>query len=356
LAITGSHGQLIAALIGLTAKRGEVHLPLASWGAGTRRFATLAIAEQNQGEAPVTLVDEVERGLEPYRQRLLMASLQASSSQVFVTTHSPSIISASSKANIWHIDHTGRIGSLGAVEISKFRESDPEMFLSRLSIVVEGSTEVGFIEALLGRALGTPLQQYGIYLTDGGGHESTLSLLEALSKGGLSFAGFADNEQKYPDRWNELKRKLDNLLFRWEKGCVETNVIQLIPDGKLEALIIDPEAQKTGSRLRTLADRLGIEGPAKDFSTIQRKAGPNLKAIIIAAATGETLEHETDPEKKKEYKAHGQQWFKSMKGGRELFNKVVDFGTWPLLKAPLMEFCNAVRKAVKLDDTLDIGQ
>jgi putative ATP-dependent endonuclease of OLD family len=354
LGITGSHGQSIAALIGLTAKRGEVHLPLASWGSGTRRFATLAIAEQNQGEAPVTLVDEVERGLEPYRQRLLMESLQAGSSQVFVTTHSPSIISASSKARIWHIDHTGAIGSVGTSEISKFRESDPEMFLSRLSIVVEGSTEAGFVRALLGRILETPFQQHGIYLTDGGGHESTLCLLEALSKGGLRFAGFADNEQKHPERWAALRGKLGDLLFRWETGCVETNVIELIPDEKLQALVSDPEGLKTGSRLRTLADRLGIEGSTKDFPTIQQKAGPKLKAVITAAAIGETLEVENDPAKKKEYKAHGQVWFKSINGGRELFDKAINFGTWPLLKARLMGFCNAVRKAIKLDEILDI--
>lgn len=61
LAITGGQGLSITALIGLTAKREGVQLPLASWGSGTRRFAALAIAEQNQGEAPITLVDEVER-------------------------------------------------------------------------------------------------------------------------------------------------------------------------------------------------------------------------------------------------------------------------------------------------------
>ncbi len=67
----GGQGLSITALIGLTAQREGVQLPLASWGSGTRRFAALAIAEQNQGEAPITLVDEVERGLEPYRQRAL---------------------------------------------------------------------------------------------------------------------------------------------------------------------------------------------------------------------------------------------------------------------------------------------
>jgi len=63
LAITGGQGPSIASLVGLTADRVGIQLPLANWGAGTRRLSALAIAEQNQGEAPIMIVDEVERGL-----------------------------------------------------------------------------------------------------------------------------------------------------------------------------------------------------------------------------------------------------------------------------------------------------
>lgn len=45
-------------MVGLTAIRGEVALPLSSWGAGTRRLAALAITEQNQSEVPITVVDK----------------------------------------------------------------------------------------------------------------------------------------------------------------------------------------------------------------------------------------------------------------------------------------------------------
>ena len=94
LSITGGPGPSIASLIGLTAAREGVQLPLAMWGAGTRRLSALAIAEQKQGDAPITLVDEIERGLEPYRQRALTARLQKSQSQVFATTHSPFVLAA----------------------------------------------------------------------------------------------------------------------------------------------------------------------------------------------------------------------------------------------------------------------
>jgi putative ATP-dependent endonuclease of OLD family len=355
LAITGGQGLSITALIGLTANRtasdrDDVQLPLASWGAGTRRIATLAIAEQNQGEAPITLVDEIERGLEPYRQRSLMNQLQEGRSQVFVTTHSLPAISAASKAAIWYVDQGGIIGSLEADKIAVHRKNDPETFLARLAIVAEGVTELGFVTTLLERALGSSLQQYGIHVSEGGGHETTLILLEALSKGGLRFGGFADNEGKYPTRWKSVEDKLEKLLFRWISGCVEENIINALPDDNLEALIIDPLEEKTGARLRTLADRLRVTD--KDFQTIKAEAGANLKALIIAAATGSV-----PPDKqseRKQYQAHGQMWFKTVRGGGELAEKMFSLGAWPAFRPQIISFCNAVRGAVDLEEIQDL--
>jgi putative ATP-dependent endonuclease of OLD family len=353
LAITGAQGQSITALIGLTAKRGDVELPLVSWGAGTRRFAALAIAEQNQGEAPITLVDEVERGLEPYRQRYLMDNLQAGNSQVFLTTHSPSALAAASLGTVWYLDRNGVISELASVETARHREADPEAFLSRLTIVAEGATELGFVTSLIEKALGAPLQKHGVHVTDGGGHESTLGLLEALAAGGLMFAGIVDDEGKYPVRWQRLSTGLGTLLLRWDAGCTEQNVIGVVPENRFEELVSDPRGDKTGARLRTLAIRLGLKGEDKDFATIKQHAGPNLKPLIIAAACG-TVPEGKEAEKRI-YKSHAQDWFKSIEGGRELFGKVVGLGIWQSLKPKLLPFCNAIRNTVDLVSIADIS-
>jgi putative ATP-dependent endonuclease of OLD family len=344
LAITGSQGLSIAALIGLTAKRDGVQLPLASWGAGTRRIAALTIAEQNQGEAPITVVDEIERGLEPYRQRLLMEKLQTGKSQVFVTTHSPSAISAASNASLWYVDRTGKIGSLDSTKIARHRKGDPETFFSRLTVVAEGATEFGFVTTLLEKALDSPLEEYAIHISDGGGHETTLGLLEALAAGGLCFGGFADDEGKHPTRWEKVANCLDKLLFRWASGNIENNIIGALPDDKLEALLIDPAGEKTGMRLRTLADRLNIQ--EKEFETLKTKAGVGLRALMLGAASGTVPDDKTL--EKKQYQAHSRIWFKTVSGGRELAEKVFSLGVWPVLKPQLMAFCNAMRKAVDL--------
>jgi len=47
------------------------------------------------------------------------------------------------------------------------RERDPEAFLSRLTIIAEGETEVGFIKHLLCKAIGKELLDFGIWITNG---------------------------------------------------------------------------------------------------------------------------------------------------------------------------------------------
>jgi putative ATP-dependent endonuclease of OLD family len=351
LSITGGQGASIAALVGLTADRDGVALPLASWGAGTRRLAALAIAEQRQGDRPVTVVDEVERGLEPYRQHGLVEKLQDSGAQVFVTTHSPDAIAAASDSSLWYVDHKGQIGPLDANKIARHRANDPNAFLARVTVVAEGLTEVGFASVLLRRALGAPLNQFGVHISNGGGHEYTLDLLEALRAGGLSFGGFADDEDgKHPTRWKALEEALGPLLFRWPKGCLEQNVFEVTPDEKLEALMADPAGERTGMRRQTLARRLGVD--AKTFTEVAAAAGDRLRPTMIEAALGAIPPGRE--EDKGTYRAHGGIWFKSTAGGQELAGKVFDLELWPKLKRHLLPFCNGVRTALGLPGIEDL--
>ncbi len=351
IAVTGGQGPSIASLVGLTAKRETVQLPLSSWGAGTRRLSALAIAEQIQGGNPITVVDEVERGLEPYRQRILMARLQEAASQAFITTHSPAAISAAAKASLWYMDQTGSLGRLAGTKVAALRASDPDAFLARLTVVAEGITEVGFVRSLLAVALGSELQPLGFHVADGGGHDTTIELLESLSKGGMQFGGFADDEHRHPTRWAEVQKKLGSLLFRWKSGDIESNMVDALADERIEAFITDPEGEKTGRRLRTLAMRLGVE--ARDFTSIKAAAGANLKRLINEAAGGVVPDGTADADKKT-YRKQSQDWFKTEQGGRELTAKLFSLGAWPSLKPQLLPFCNAVRASAGLPALEDL--
>jgi hypothetical protein len=205
---------------------------------------------------------------------------------------------------------------------------------------------------LLVAALGTPLEQTGIRVVDGGGHETTLGLLEALAEGGLRFGGFADDEEgKHPTRWKKLEERLGKLLFRWQVGCLEENIIKLVPEAELETFIKDPAGDKTGKRLRSLQERLGTD--SKEFAVLREKAGTNLRQFIIEAATGEVPEGKES--EKKHFQSHSQDWFKSFAGGQELAGKVFTIGLWPQIKDQIIPFANAVRRAVMLSEITDIA-
>ena len=352
IAVTGGQGPSIASLVGLTAKRETVQLPLSSWGAGTRRLSALVIAEQIQGGNPITVVDEVERGLEPYRQRILMARLQAATSQAFITTHSPAAISAAAKASLWYMDQTGGLGQLTGAKVAKLRADDPDAFLARLTVVAEGVTEVGFVRSLLTMALASELHPFGFHVADGGGHDTTIELLKSLSKAGMQFGGFADEEGRHSGSWDEVQKRLGPLLFRWKSGDIESNIVDALADDRIEAFITDPEDEKTGRRLRSLAMRLKI-GP-KDFASIKAAAGSEFKRFIKEAAGG-TVPEGTPEAEKKTYSKQSQDWFKTERGGRELAAKLFGLGVWPALKVQLLPFCNAVRAAAGLPPLEDLS-
>lgn len=355
LAFVGNAGVSVNALVGLTSDKNGVALPLISWGSGTRRLAALAIADSLQDGHPITVVDELERGLEPYRQRQLMKTLIEGAGQAFVTTHSATVVSASEPASLWYIDSAGSIGNLPKSKIARHQSVDPEAFLSRLTIVAEGATEVGFLAALLDRYV-PDWSDHGIYISDATGNDNVLNLLEALSTGGLKFAGFADFEGRFDGRWRVLRDRIGHLLFQWERGCLEENIIPLIPHARIFRFIEDPAAEKTTMRLRTLADRLGIE--SVDFNVISDRSDEELMALIVAAATGQIPEHLVDAEKtvKNPYKGHSSVWFKSVVGGRELAEKVHELGVWPLLQARMVPFLNAIRASVGLEPLPEVEQ
>lgn len=344
LGITGGPGISLNALVGLTAEKDGVTLPLASWGAGTRRLCALAIADTLRRERPITVVDEIERGLEPYRQRALIKDLKAGGSQVFVTTHSAAVLAAASDASIWYLDAKGNLERLPNEKIKRHLKSDPETFLARLAVVCEGATECGFTSVLLERAIGDFLD-YGVWITDGGGNDSTRDLLDALADGGLTFAGMVDNEGRGSGRWERIKKVVGDLLIQWPDGCLEEHVIPLFDRSVLPQLIADLSGERTGERLRTLAARLEIADA--DWSSIEAYAGEQLVRLIIEAATGKV------PEKfaarKGEFKAHARVWFKSIEGGRELAEKVFSLGAWPRLQPEILPFINAIRQTIGLD-------
>lgn len=346
LGLTSGQGPSIGSLIGLLAQHQGKDIPLSSWGAGTRRMAALEVASTTAGNANITTIDEIERGLEPYRLRKLIGILESTKGQVFLTTHSAvAIACVGQQGHLWYLDGKGNIGHLPAAKVEVQQRRDPETFLAKLAVVGEGKTEVGLLSFLLGKAFnGNPLDE-GVRICDGQGSSAVLDLLETFAEANLDCAGLVDDEGEKSGRWKALKATMGARLLQWPKMATEGFIITAIPDEKLEELVKNDEEGLTGYRMRSLAERLGIE--AKDWPSIKAAlaAKPkSLKALIIEAATGATDGAPEDDQKA--WKKHAQNWFKRDGGGEELAAKMVSLGAWPKVKDTILPLINAILAAV----------
>lgn len=339
----GSRGPSLNALIGLTADRKGARLPLTNWGAGTRRLAALEIAAANQSGAPVTVVDELERGLEPHRQRILVRRLKESGNQVFLTTHSSTILSAAGEGTLWFMDGGQKIGPIvgrSAVHVGE----DPETLLAKLAIVAEGKTEVEFVEHLLELALDGLRLERGIWVTDGHGNDTCLQLLESLDAAGIVVGGFVDFEGAKPERWRRLRETMGDLLWQWDQGCIEANLVPFVPAERLQEFVEDPDGELTGQRYRTLQDRLRTAD--KSWAILSAEAA-DMHRVVAEAASGFVPDW-VPAEEQSTFKSHGRSWFKRDGGGTELAKKCVDLRVFDRLGPKLLPFLNAVRKVADL--------
>ena len=345
LGLSAAQGQSVSALIGLTAAIEESRLPLSSWGSGTRRLASLAVAQACRSGCPITLVDEAERGLEPYRQRKLVAEIAGGPSQVMMTTHSAPALASAKPATIWYLTQSHLITELAGTRAVQLQQRDPEAFLSRLTLICEGPTEVGFIQEVLARELKADLLDLGIRLCDAQGNTFALELLEELHEARLGLAAFVDCEGDNTGRWGTLEAALGDLLFQWPSGCTEANVIAHIRDDDLQALLVDPDEAHTQPRLASLVERLMVLDPEAafhkhDFATVAAIAGDRLRRLIVAAASGDS--DGAPAAQGKTWKKHGKRWFKSLEGGRELAEKAYTLGAMRAVKPQLQPLLNSL--------------
>ncbi len=348
IGLTSSRGISIGALVGLLAQKGvDTQLPLSSWGAGTRRLASLEIGAANSAAPAFITIDEIERGLEPYRLRQFLADLSGQGGQKFVTTHSPVAIASAPDARLWYMDSSGLLGSLPSELVEKQQKNDPETFLSRVAVIAEGVTEVGFLNHLLELALGSAPLDHGIRVCNGQGNDHTRKLLKALEESGLKFAGLADNEGVKVDSWTELKEKMGDLLLQWDEGCTEEAVISAIPDNQIPALIGVEGEDQMGTRLRHLKVRSDAKERTLDsINAALDGTGKTLKQLVVEAASGKS-DGAPDGERKA-WKSHSSSWFKSEAGGAELAQKAIALGGWNDLSVRLLPLISAIVGSIEL--------
>ncbi len=126
-------------------------IPLRRAGLGTRRLLTFALQREVAKAGGITLVDEVEHGLEPHRIRSLVRTLRPEEDrgQVIMTTHSPVVIQELDSPClriVRSVDGETKLIS-AAPSLQGVVRAASEALLGRKVIVCEGKTEVGVCRA-----------------------------------------------------------------------------------------------------------------------------------------------------------------------------------------------------------------
>lgn len=132
----------------------ENNVPLRSKGSGTKRLIGVAMQMKLHGGKNISLIDELEVGLEPHRIRGLIYKLKNSNQQIFTTTHSPVVIRELRVTdNELYVCKRNNAGAVSLVSIAVVPDiqgqirANAEAFLGRRIVCCEGPTEVGCLRA-----------------------------------------------------------------------------------------------------------------------------------------------------------------------------------------------------------------
>lgn len=132
----------------------ENNVPLRNKGTGSKKLIGAAMQMKLHGGKNISLIDEIEVGLEPYRIRGLIYKLKNSGQQIFATTHSPVVVRelniAANEIYVCKRDAAGAVSveGLGIVpDIQGPVRVNAEAFLGSKIIACEGPTEIGCLRA-----------------------------------------------------------------------------------------------------------------------------------------------------------------------------------------------------------------
>lgn len=156
-------------------------MPLRQMGLGSRRMLLCGLQKLCLEEGHITLLDEIEFGLEPHRISRLIKHIKADEiGQYFLTTHSPIVLRELTIKELY-VTHNndGLIQIIPAFNknleehsIQGKIRSSAEAFLAKRVIICEGATEVGFLRGFDDYQLEKgkdPFSYHGVALLDARG-------------------------------------------------------------------------------------------------------------------------------------------------------------------------------------------
>lgn len=286
LAMLSPRGQNLLGMLGLFSTAGDATVPLFNAGLGTQQLTLFTLASSLIVGTPLFVVDELENGLEPFRQRDLIARIRTtigSGGQAFLTTHSPAAVGALEIAEMHRVEVNAGVQTVAAYpgSLSRVKDADPEALLCRLPTLVEGLTELGLLETVLGALLGESdrtLDAMGVRLIDGGGQPHVFPAIEALRGMELGCSAFLDSEHAQTGKRQQLAEDPKVAFGTYTGGrCLEEALAASL---SLEAL----------DEVIALPDPGGRDRAEARYQQMTRIAGEQSRKRLVdlAAEMGET--------------------------------------------------------------------
>lgn len=201
-------------------------VPVRRLGLGTRRLLAVGIQRHNSDAAELSLVDEIEYGLEPHRLRHLLRLLRKSKSgegtdHVIVTTHSPVAVSELKAAELRVVRSAGGTTSIldAPQSLQPVVRKASEALLARKIIVCEGDTEIGMCRHLdqYWSKKGPSFASLGVALADGRGSEAA-KIARDLKKLGYEVLLLCDSDREIQPTADDL-RATGISVVQWEDDC-----------------------------------------------------------------------------------------------------------------------------------------
>ena len=224
-------------------------IPMRQSGIGSCRLLTMGLQHEAGRKGGITLIDEIEHGLEPHRVRRLLHVLRTGirlreiaigesitteiANQVFLTTHSPIALCELEPAVLRVVRSDNGVTYVGRPDDSlrPLLRTNADAFLARKVIVCEGKTEVGFCRALdtWWSDAKAPFAYAGVALADGQGNTKGPNSAMSLGNLGYKTVFFGDSDEPInPDESTLECAGVCTIL--WAGGvCIEERVALDLP-------------------------------------------------------------------------------------------------------------------------------
>ncbi len=330
-------GWSLLALFGLVQgeQPGEA-IPLAYAGAGTRQLAMFRLAAALMGASPIVLMDEPEVGLEPYRQRSLVAEIRkavGARGQAFLTTHSPAILEALEPGETTRLSSDSLPITLEEAAVSRVQREAPDALLSRLPVLCEGVTEAGAFSRILDEfatrdGLGS-LDALGIRLVPRRGQPLVLDEADAMLNAGIAIGLFVDNEGDYVGRRAALKANPRCAYGSWTAvRNIEEAVSAWLPWEHLGG-ILTLAAKLRGRPVKELLQQVGQAIGLPGYHSLE-ELRERYSEREVRRALAEAMNAKHNP------------WFKTLERGRALGSKLLEIGLPDQIERTLERFWGRV--------------